>query len=94
MGGLLTVAPLIVSLYSLLHLAGSSDDFAPISVSRTFQPNSNSSLCFSMSVIDDTIVEGDETFIVTLSSPDTPTDRLSTVIIRDDDGRYLYWSTA
>ena len=72
---------------SLLHLAGSSDDFAPIPVSRTFQSDSESPLCFSMSVNDDTTIEGDETFLITLSSPDTPSDRSGTVIIRDNDGK-------
>lgn len=70
----------------ILYILGSSDDFAPIAVSRTFQSNSDSPLCFSMSVNDDTIVEGDETFVISLSSPDTPSNRLGTVVIIDDDG--------
>lgn len=61
-------------------------DFAPISVDRTFTSNNDSPKCFPMTVNEDTIVESDETFVITLSSPDTLTDRTTTVIIHDNDG--------
>lgn len=65
----------------------SGQDFAPISIDRTFTSNSDSPKCFSMTVNEDMVVESDETFVITLSSPDTPTDRIGTVIIRDNDGK-------
>ena len=64
----------------------SGQDFAPISIDRTFTSNSDSPKCFSMTINEDTIVESDETFVITLSSPDTPTDRIATIVIRDNDG--------
>ena len=46
-------------------------------------------MCFSMTVNEDTIVERDETFMITLSSPDAPSDRVGTVSILDNDGECL-----
>ena len=74
-------------------LAGASGDFAPISVTRTFGTNSDSPLCFSMTVNEDTIVESDETFTITLTSPDTPSSREGTVTIRDNDGKLVLLQT-
>lgn len=67
-------------------LPGSTDDYAPIPITRTFVSNSDSPLCFPMTVNDDSIVESDETFTITLSSADTLADRMGFVTIRDDDG--------
>lgn len=71
----------------MIFFSASGQDFAPISIDRTFTSNSDSPKCFSTTVNEDTIVENDETFVITLSSPDTPTDRIGTVTIHDNDGK-------
>ena len=45
-----------------------------------------------MTVNEDTVVESDETLVITLSSLDTPSDRTGTVTIHDDDGELRFQS--
>ena len=77
----------------LFPLAGASGDFAPISITRTFGTNSDSPICFSMTVNEDMVVENDETFTITLTSADTPSSREGTVTIRDNDGKVVQLQT-
>lgn len=45
-----------------------------------------------MTVNEDTVVESDETLVITLSSLDTPSDRTGIVTIHDDDGELRFQS--
>lgn len=77
---------------NFIPFSESGQDFAPITIDRTFTSNSDSPKCFSMTVNEDTVVESDETLVITLSSLDTPSDRTGTVTIHDDDGELRFQS--
>ena len=54
----------------------------------TFGPGSGNRQCFTVAIIDDLVIEGEENFILTLQSENaTVTTLNSSVFIRDNDGK-------
>lgn len=81
-------------LYQNLHTVG-NDDYLAVSTPLTFTPGSGSQQrCTDITIINDQVVESDETFLVTLDTSDVG-DRehidfnpfSATVVITNDDSK-------
>ena len=78
------------------HFSIAPKDYTSTETDLTFTPD-NSRICVNIPITNDTVVEGNEIFIVTVTSKD-PSIQIglnsnSTVIIVDDDGMQLTDST-
>lgn len=75
----------------LLHYTGGGIDFLVLNRNLTLTATSNGSRgCFDIAIIDDTIFESTESFLVSLmNSSDmvVVTNRFATVILVDNDGK-------
>ena len=79
--------------YISLFTADTSD-YISVSVDLTFNPFTNSSSeCFTVSTVEDTSVEGNETFSLSITSSDptaTVVDGDTTITILDNDGTHYH----
>ena len=76
----------VILLYSLAHTVG--DDFAPTTMTVTFQPG-ETSVIVPVPILDDSLIEPTEVFSASLSTTDstvTVGDDTATVDILDNDG--------
>ena len=67
-------------------------DYSNRTIHESFPAGSNTNLsCVKIDTFSDTYVEEDETFIVHLSTSDSASIDNATVIIKDNDGRPLFF---
>ena len=76
-----------IVLYSLDFICVADLDYEDVDISLTFGQGSSNRQCFNIVILDDTIFEGEENFILALDSDNTTVATTNTtVFIREDDG--------
>ena len=93
----LILASMIIMLYLHWYPFAGVEDYSPVSnIELLFQPASASQpQCVDIQLVDDSVLENNETFLVTLSSSDSAVltnPNAATVTINNDDGKMLQYT--
>ena len=71
----------------MISLCVADLDYEDVDISLTFDHGSSNRQCFNIVILDDTIFEGKENFMLALDSDNTTVTTINaTVFIREDDG--------